>query len=414
MTGHVQGKFVWLVLSSIFAIVLFPSASWATASRYTVTDLSPYWGPYTEAIGTNLNNHGQVLGYVYSVYPLPFLYTPGEGVRSITSEVGSSPPIDINDEGQLLIGAIHGGDPFVYPGGDGYPDYVVGGMVTELPRILSPIANDINNLGQVAGAVALVDQPIMFTQHAFHAHVYTPSVGTEFLDPPGDEARSFDTSSYARLINDRGEVVGISIDEAKNRSAFLRRTDGTFLEFGNLGYERIEPEGLNNNGQVILNGGNTYSSWTTCTPLDSIGGYNAFLYDPDAGLIDLNEVLGGDCVYATGINDLGDIIGVVDSKPFVYSATDGFVDLTTLLALEFYQPAGQPIAINNRGQILLNEGSPLLVTPMLSRVPEPRTYLLFAAGVGLFAFKRQRFLLRKKAGRSVVIRLSHRSRTLAP
>ncbi|WP_078121485.1 hypothetical protein [Thiosocius teredinicola] len=398
MTGHVQGKFVWLVLSSIFAIVLFPSASWATASRYTVTDLSPYWGPYTEAIGTSLNNHGQVLGYVYSVYPLPFLYTPAEGVRSITSEVRANLPVDMNDRGQLLINGLRGGDPFVYPGGEGYPDNVLGGKVTEVPTIFSPIAFDLNNLGQVAGAVALVDQPIMFTQHAFHAHVYTPNVGTEFLDPPGDEARSFDASSYARLINDRGEVVGISIDEAENRSAFLRRTDGTFLEFGNLGYEWIEPEGLNNAGQVVLNGGNTYSSWTTCTPLDSIGGYNAFLYDPDAGLIDLNEVLGGDCVYATGINDLGEIIGVVDSKPFVYSATEGFFDLTPLLALEPYQHIYPPVAINHRGQILLNKGSPLLVTPILSRVPEPRTYLLLAAGVGLFAFKTQRFMLQKKAG----------------
>lgn len=365
----VKDVFAWIVLSLI-AVALSPHAALATASRYAVTDLGIYWDPDYLTIGTDLNNSDQVFGYQYSVYPIPFLYTPDEGVQPVNA---SGDPIAMNDQGQLLMGGLHGSGPFVYPNG----------AVTELPTLLSPIANDINNLGQVVGAVPIVDKPIRFTELAFHAHVYTPGIGTEFLDPPGDENRSFDTSSYAELINDRGDIVGTSRDESENLSVFLRHSDGTFLEFGSLGYEWLYPDGLNNNGQVILNGGNTYASWTTCTSLDLVGGYNAFLYDPDDGLIDLNATLGGSCVHATGINDLGEIIGVVDNKPFVYSAADGFFDLTPLLVLGAYQYISPPVAINNRGQILVNSGgSPIILT----RVSEPETLFMLMAGLGMLAF----------------------------
>ena len=115
--------------------------------------------------------------------------------------------------------------------------------------------------------------------------------------------RGFGLNSYAAAINDRGDVAGYG-DFNGQTHAFIAGADGKFTDIGVTGgFSSSISAGINNLGQVVgqLGGGG--------------GSSHALIYDPTAGLFDLNTLLtpSDQAIWtltsATGINDNDQIVG---------------------------------------------------------------------------------------------------------
>ena len=136
--------------------------------------------------------------------------------------------------------------------------------------------------------------------------------------------------------------------------------------------------GINGVSEVIGN------SWNPGSPVRS------FLYS-DSNMLNLGIPFGGVDNIATGINNLGEVVGYYDTsggEQHAYVETNGqIVDLASLL------PAGsgwglleRATAINNFGQIvgfgLLNgQSADFLMTPTGAPVPLPPAVWLFVSGL---------------------------------
>jgi probable HAF family extracellular repeat protein len=119
----------------------------------------------------------------------------------------------------------------------------LGGTVnTSVPGI-GTIALSINNRGQAVGAAALAGNT------AGHAFLWSKKLGHMF----DLGTLSGDVTSAALSINDRGHVVGPSLDSDGNPRAFLYR-DGTMKDLNSLvppgSIYMLIPYAINNHGQV--------------------------------------------------------------------------------------------------------------------------------------------------------------------
>lgn len=217
----------------------------------------------------------------------------------------------INNLGQVVGAAINnlgGNNAFLYSNGS-MQDLGVGG------------AGDINNLGQV---------------------LLSNSNGT-FLYSGGSMQNIGNVSATA--INNFGQVVGSSYSYASETRAILY-SDGSMQNLGTLpspfDYSSTAHD-INDNGQIV---GSSYADgWSGGGPRTG----RAFLYS-GGSMQDLGTLTApyDFSSYATGINNLGQIVGYSirysgTSKVFLYSG-GSMHDLG----------AGEPIAINNLGQVLLN------------------------------------------------------------
>lgn len=210
------------------------------------------------------------------------------------------------------------------------------------------------------------------------------------------------SSGVAYDINDRGQVVGFVEGPLSSTSSFTHPfgydpTNG-LRDLGTLGGACGGAFSINDKGQIV-----GYACLVGQTP-SSNPGYHPFLYDlgkmTDLGTIDrLSWGL------ATSINSAGTVVGydgsilngVVQYRPFLY--TDGHTyDLNTLI------PAGSgwtlelANGINDQGDIagygvikgvqvafLMSPctGRHCTVTEPVIPTPEPATYLLLAAALGV-------------------------------
>jgi probable HAF family extracellular repeat protein len=174
-------------------------------------------------------------------------------------------------------------------------------------------------------------------------------------------------------------------------------------ELDDLGGGTSYATGINNSGQVV--------GWA-----DAAVGYQAFVTDTNGTGITNLGTLGGDESKAVSINDFGQVIGHAsaasgDDHAFIYS-NGGMTDLSLLdVVVSAEWTYINLIDINNNGQILgygyLNNGERetflLSFTPdtvftpqpiFIPSIPEPETYAMLLAGLGLIGFMARR---RKKA-----------------
>lgn len=120
--------------------------------------------------------------------------------------------------------------------------------------------------------------------------VYTPDKGVLIIDTPG-------LFADGTGINNYGEVSGFVVTSSGDARAFLYSPESNLTLLGVLhGAPESIARGLNNAGQVVGDSGG-----------------RAFLYTRSEGIIDLNtripNVAGWTLAVATAINDLGDITG---------------------------------------------------------------------------------------------------------
>jgi probable HAF family extracellular repeat protein len=324
----------WSLLVTLVGLLSAPSATAQGFDnrplRFTVTDLGTLGGMNSQA--TAINNRGQVVGYstlAGEAITRAFLWEDGvmtdlgslggtfsraNAINNRGQAVGASEITDnaarhaalfdrhgITDLGALpasLVGAafginnrddIFGGstegltrtDPF-------HATRFKDGGVIDLGTLggLSSFAAGVNNGGQ---AVGRADLPGGFSR----AVIFSDGVITDLGTLPGG------TASFGRAINNRGEVACLSNTAAGAFHACLWR-HGVMTDLGTLGGTFSDSAGIDNRHRIV--GASTVAS----------GQQHAYIFSK-AKMTDLNELIPADSgwtlVAATGINDVGEIVG---------------------------------------------------------------------------------------------------------
>jgi probable HAF family extracellular repeat protein len=354
-------RFSQFVSAALLALSLHPLS--ATAQEWFIKDLGTLGGDYS--VATDINNMGQVLGYsLLPPRPSPildgglgsfdnaFLTDPNGGHMNGLGELGElgSRGLGVNDQGQAvgispLFGDIPGG--FV-TGPNGQP-------MSELRGFLTP--TDINNHGQVAGR----------DDNNGFAFITAPNSTALIHIDTDDGIGAFES---ATAINDDGLVT----------------LDSGFVWTQTGGRQSIAPGvssavDVNNLGQVI-----------------GLANGTAFITAPGVGELTLLDTLGGSFSLATGLNNLGQVVGhsmTVDGtlNAFV-TLGDALINLETLPDIMDAGWSNLTVAaINDAGQIagtgLINGKQRAF---FLAPVPEPTTYAMLLSGLALLIYARRRKL----------------------
>lgn len=292
---------------------------------YTVEDLGALPGE-TYVIPFGVNASGQVVGW--SGFYRAFIFTDGAGLTELFG-VGGRPYAlarGINDAG-LIVGESWGGGlsfravrwtaglgedlgalgassrawdintsdivvgetPVDALDTDAFIFTEVGGAELLVPSHYASHAFDINEVGQVAGA--------MTVGNAYHAFRFTPGAGIQDLGVVDGFLGSF-----GRAINISGQVAGMVTSATGNSQHVFRFTDGIgMVDLGGVG-ETNEVWAMNARGDFVGRG------------LPTSGLERAFLYTDEGGLRDfsllIDPALGLRMFYAHDINDAGQIVGL--------------------------------------------------------------------------------------------------------
>jgi probable HAF family extracellular repeat protein len=189
-------------------------------------------------------------------------------------------------------------------------------------------------------------------------------------------------SSYARDINNNGQIVGYASDIYENNKAFLY-SNGSMISIGDLGGSTSSASAINDAGAVVG------------TARTANGFNHAFLYEngatKDIGSLgvsssasDINsfdQVVGSYCPYSACISG--------NSRAFIYTAGN-MLDLNTLIDPSSGWVLLSASSINDAGQVAgvgyLNGVQHAFVMSIVP-VPEPASYALFLAGLGLIGVR---------------------------
>jgi probable HAF family extracellular repeat protein len=286
----------------------------------TITDLGSLGG---SAYASGLNAAGQVVGEFtltnFTGESHGFLYSAG-----ILTDLGSfgrfyNEPSGINAAGQIVgtwttnVGTSH---TFLYSNG-----------VTTTVGKLGDSVRGINSSGQIAG------------YSGSHAALFSGGSTTDLGTLGG-------SSSFAKAINDAGQIAGTSFTAHARFHAFLY-SGGTMVDLGTLGRSSIDSSdgwAINAAGQVV---GDSTSAVNT----------HAFWYAAGS-MIDLGT-LGNPAFPSTafGINNAGQIVGYsgtpTGNSAFLFSQGT-MMDLNSILPAKSALHLEIARAINDAGQIAGN------------------------------------------------------------
>ena len=276
---------------------------------------------------------------------------------------------DINESGHIVGSSeTSSGDTHAFliepedNDADGNPDTWYSGTngINELMIDLGTLggaysyASDINNSAQVVGwSTNLSGESHAFLWEDLNANgLSDPGEMIDLGTLPGG------TSSYARDINDLGQVVGYSNSHAflwEDLNANGLSDPGEMIDLGTLGGDFSQAYGINNLGQIV----------GVSSP--SFAVYHAFLITPDGGtwyrdtdpadgvndlMLDLGTLSLPDS-WAMRINDVSQVVGwirslvPVDIRPFLWTAESGMREIGT-----FGGPISLAMDINDLGQVV--------------------------------------------------------------
>ena len=177
------------------------------------------------------------------------------------------------------------------------------------------------------------------------------------------------SSSEAHGINNAGQVAGFSTTADGDVHGYITGPNGAGMtELGTLGGTWSTGEGINAAGQVA-------GSSETAN-----GASHAFISGPNGtGMTDLGT-LGGDMSSAMGINDAGQVVGTSTTADgvlhgFITGPDGAGMTMLSSLVLEKNQVLS-PVGINSAGLVAAN----------VMLIPEPSSYALMLAGLGLIGF----------------------------
>jgi probable HAF family extracellular repeat protein len=352
------------------------------APLYSVIDLGTLGG--ATSFGYGINDLGQVTGYsnVASGKGHAFVYTPGTGMADLGTYGNKSESFGygINAAGRVAGTASSPGGQATavrYTSGTGYQDLGNLGYPSSQGRA-------INDSGQVAGYAAIPGA-------ALHAFRYTDGVGLADLGTLGG------STSHGYDINAGGQVVGSSTAANGFEHAFRYAEGVGMVDLGALAAANLISTafGINDLGQV------------TGYVRTAGGGRYSYLYtDGDTTLHNIGNLAGKSFQDGNALNNAGWVVGSAwsgqegdaTSVAFLYTATDGTLNLNTLLdGSGTGWSLRSATAISNTGYITgygvnaLGQTHAFLLAPQA--VPEPAT--LATLGVAALAL-----VGRRRSGRS--------------
>ena len=308
----------------------------AEVPSYRITDLGSLGYGSGQAFG--INDHGQVVGVEMPSGErgyYPFLWTMEGGIVELSTLGGNQALASrINNYGQIVGWSTISG--YVWPDGSHATIWTEDGEIKDL-GVLSgdpqgnSMARDINDQGQVVGQTDIDPRPL-FTWHAF---LWTAESGMVDLGTLGGDY------SEARAINELGQIVGRSATVDGEEHAFLITPIDMDGEGSLEWYWDADDDGandlmmdldpldgwswakdINELGQIV--GGRTSED----------GNIHAFLWTREEGMQDLGT-LGGISSWAWAINDEGYIVGssataAEEQHAFLWTAEEGMMNLETL------------------------------------------------------------------------------------
>jgi probable HAF family extracellular repeat protein len=126
-----------------------------------------------------------------------------------------------------------------------------------------------------------------------------------FLWDPDTGSRSYLGRAQASAINDTGQVTGSFLDVNGDERAFIWGADTGLIDLGLLpGADWSGGGDINESGRVVGASGNHAGGWT-----------HAFIWDPASGMTDLGTLEEGGSAYAREVNDGGQVLGWAGPYP---------------------------------------------------------------------------------------------------
>lgn len=346
----------------------------ANAQSYSYIPLGTLGGTQSGAYGINAS--GQVVGWSLTAGDVAVHATLwSSGVITDLGTLGedvSSMAFGINDHGQVVGRSI---------GADAYRAVLwTGGSVVDMGLGNNSSANAINNSTQVAatsfsstsGQTVLWNDdgpPTNLFQSSFlrpginnagqvvgesgnRAVVSSGGVTTTLAALPGS------SSSYAYAINDAGQVVGDSVVCGACNDRATLWDGGTAFDLGTLGGADSLAVDINNVSQIV-------GMSTTFA-----GGYHATLWS-DGAIFDLNSFLAAGAL-ASGVL-LNTAYGINDSGWIVGTAFNTLTETTSAYLM-----------VQTADLTALSTG--FAHAPVAAAIPEPETYAMLLAGLGLLGW----------------------------
>lgn len=247
----------------------------------------------------------------------------------------------------------------------------------------SSVANDINNKGQVVGN-SYTDRPGYPQLHAaYWENGEIKDLGTL----PGG------FTSMAESINEHGSIVGSSMIRggAYERAVLWNNNESKPIDLGTL-------NGVGSSYAFDINESNQIAGWSDPN-LPGIG-FHAVIWNGTV-INDLGSFGGESQAFA--INNNGDVVGYSSANPevhaFIWNQNTGMLDLNNIWNQDTRGDGWVLVSatdINDQGWIIgvanntkTNESADFLLHPHISQVPEPMTYAMLLAGLGMIGFMSQ-------------------------
>ncbi|MCC5578861.1 DUF11 domain-containing protein [Microtetraspora sp. AC03309] len=331
-------------------------------SEGSVTDIHASLGLGTgsSSFAWDVNSQGTVIGF-YNEEAVPgetakpaqaFAFKDG-----VATKLGLPPAVAINDVNRVV------GNNYVYDLDDGSMLRIDKGLK---PRSVS--ASSLNNRGEVVGTFVDDSDPDDARAVAFRIRKWGVP-----LNPVTDRLRfSAGSDAMARDINDRGQVAGVGMD-GTNHVPLIWNEDGMPIEMrtpGNLGGDVLA---INNAG---MGAGVVNHLLPDGVRVDE----HAALY-VNGGAVDLNTLLPADTpftlVYATGINDAGQIGGFMEPKnggrfhAFVLDLGGGLPEIESVALKTRLYPSEAWVPIPEDGTV---DGNEVQVTVQVTNPSDYPTY----------------------------------------
>ncbi|WP_096292005.1 PEP-CTERM sorting domain-containing protein [Nitrosomonas ureae] len=371
----------------VFAAIYAISAPALGYADWSLTKLGTLGG--ASSFASALNDVGQVVGASE--------FVPGGKDRAAHAYITGSDGIgmtdlgairrfsfaqDINETGQVVgattVDRVTGFEHAFITGLNGAGLIDLGTLGGGNSRALG-----INDSGQVVGR-----SEITLANNTSHAFV-TGANGAGMTDL-GTLSTLTGRFSEANAINNSGQVVGWSHTDEGYSHAFITGPNGVgmtdlALSLGLVSESNSIAYDINNSGQVV----GSFNVSPTLT--------HGFVTGPDGvGMIDLSTTFfDGKGSNAFSINDAGEVLVSVEVNSNTFDTflyRDGKMinlDLLDVFVTSGYKAFGFS-DLNNNGQIVgtgvYNLFSPSSEAFLLSPVPEPETYAMLLAGLGLIGF----------------------------